>query len=122
MTVELRKNKREETLQKRRNVPAAYSTDEEETERTLASTDLKQLVASAANAADPAGQLLAVQQCRKLLSSDKNPPIDELIATGILPILVGCLARADNPTLQVSPLNYSLYLRYMLPSKRECLC
>jgi hypothetical protein len=28
-TVELRKNKREETLQKRRNVPAAELTDEE---------------------------------------------------------------------------------------------
>lgn len=28
---------------------------------------------------------------RKLLSSDRNPPIDELIDSGILPILVHCL-------------------------------
>lgn len=100
VTVELRKNKREETLQKRRNVPISYSTDEEESDRTLASTDLKQLVMNASNAENPELQLAAVQQCRKLLSSDKNPPIDELITAGILPVLVQCLSRADNPTLQ----------------------
>ncbi|KAI8428378.1 hypothetical protein MSG28_002563 [Choristoneura fumiferana] len=100
VTVELRKNKREETLQKRRNVPIGDSTDEEEIERTLAATDLKKLVLNAAGGDSPEVQLAAVQQCRKLLSSDKNPPIDELIATGILPVLVGCLSRADRPTLQ----------------------
>lgn len=100
VTVELRKNKRDETLQKRRNVPFNYSTDEEEIDRTLMSVDLKELVMNAANADNPDVQLAAVQQCRKLLSSDKNPPIDDLIATGILPILVQCLSRADNPTLQ----------------------
>lgn len=100
VTVELRKNKREDTLQKRRNVPVSYSTDEEEIERALATIDLKELVMNAANADNPEVQLAAVQQCRKLLSSDKNPPIDDLIATGILPILVQCLSKADNPTLQ----------------------
>lgn len=100
VTVELRKNKREETLQKRRNVPVSYSTDEDDIDRTLASTDLEELVMKAANAENPEEQLAAVQQCRKLLSSDKNPPIDSLITTGILPILVQCLSRTDNPTLQ----------------------
>uniref|UniRef100_A0A8D3DN92 Karyopherin alpha 4 (importin alpha 3) n=1 Tax=Scophthalmus maximus TaxID=52904 RepID=A0A8D3DN92_SCOMX len=38
--------------------------------------------------------------CRKLLSSDRNPPIDDLIKSGILPILVHCLDRDDNPSLQ----------------------
>lgn len=33
----------------------------------------------------------AVTHARKLLSSDRNPPIDDLISSGILPILVGCL-------------------------------
>lgn len=32
---------------------------------------------------------------RKLLSSDRNPPIDDLIASGILPILVHCLTCID---------------------------
>lgn len=100
VTVELRKNKREETLQKRRNVPIGDSTDEDDIERTLASIDLEELVRNAANPEIPDQQLTAVQQCRKLLSSDKNPPIDELIATGVLPILVACLSRAEHPALQ----------------------
>ncbi|KAG6441103.1 importin subunit alpha-4 [Manduca sexta] len=100
VTVELRKNKRDETLQKRRNVPITYSTDEEEIDRTLTETDFKELVQNAANADNPEVQLAAVQQCRKLLSSEKNPPIDDLIAAGILPVLVQCLPRADSPTLQ----------------------
>uniref|UniRef100_A0A8C1LVK3 Importin subunit alpha n=1 Tax=Cyprinus carpio TaxID=7962 RepID=A0A8C1LVK3_CYPCA len=45
-------------------------------------------------------QLSAVQAARKLLSSDRNPPIDDLIKSGILPILVHCLDRDDNPSLQ----------------------
>uniref|UniRef100_A0A8P0PM48 Importin subunit alpha n=2 Tax=Canis lupus familiaris TaxID=9615 RepID=A0A8P0PM48_CANLF len=45
-------------------------------------------------------QLSAVQAARKLLSSDRNPPIDDLIKSGILPILVHCLERDDNPSLQ----------------------
>lgn len=100
VTVELRKNKREETLQKRRNVPVSDLTDEDDADKSLATTNLAQLVANAARDDDPALQLSAVQAARKLLSSDKNPPIDDLIASGILPILVQCLARADNPSLQ----------------------
>lgn len=49
---------------------------------------------------DPTLQLAAVQSARKLLSSDRNPPIDALIASGILPILVCCLECSDNPALQ----------------------
>ncbi|XP_044752624.1 importin subunit alpha-3 [Coccinella septempunctata] len=100
VTVELRKNKREETLQKRRNVPIADSTDEEEVEKCLSNTNLGLLVAEANNDSDPDTQLQAVQTARKLLSSDRNPPIDALIASNILPVLVKCLDRYDNPALQ----------------------
>ncbi|XP_077296007.1 karyopherin alpha3 isoform X2 [Arctopsyche grandis] len=99
VTIELRKNKRDETLQKRRNVPASELTDEEDVERGIASTNLVQLVADAARVDKPDAQLAAVQAARKLLSSDKNPPIDELIESGILPVLVACL-EVDNPSLQ----------------------
>lgn len=44
-----------------------------------------------ADSSDPTEQLQAVQSARKLLSSDRNPPIDPLIESGILPILVRCL-------------------------------
>ena len=34
------------------------------------------------------------------MSSDRNPPIDALINSGILPVLVKCLEANDNPSLQ----------------------
>lgn len=48
-----------------------------------------------AASSDPAVQLQAVQSARRLLSSDRNPPIDRLIDSGILPILVLCLQQHD---------------------------
>ncbi|XP_011865765.1 PREDICTED: importin subunit alpha-3 [Vollenhovia emeryi] len=99
VTVELRKNKREETLQKRRNVPITDSTDEDDIDKQLAKINLEELVAKAGSL-DPTVQLQAVQSARKLLSSDRNPPIDPLIESGILPILVRCLEQHNNPSLQ----------------------
>lgn len=100
VTVELRKNKREETLQKRRNVPMVDSTDEDDIEKTLSNTNLEQLVLQASCTDNPTLQLNAVQSARKLLSSDRNPPIDALIQSGILPALVECLKQQENPSLQ----------------------
>lgn len=100
VTVELRKNKREETLQKRRNVPVADSTDEDDIEKSLQMTNLDELVAQAANSENLNEQLFAVQSVRKLLSCDRNPPIDPLIACGILPVLIRCLECHDIPALQ----------------------
>ncbi|BES89462.1 Importin subunit alpha [Nesidiocoris tenuis] len=98
VTVELRKNKREETLLKKRNVPNIDSTDDDE-EKKLEAIDLQQLVMDAGSPHTEI-QLQAVQTARKLLSSDRNPPINDLIASGILPILVRCLEKSDTPTLQ----------------------
>ncbi|KAJ8975995.1 hypothetical protein NQ317_006292 [Molorchus minor] len=100
VTVELRKNKREETLQKRRNVPIVDSSDDDDIEKCILNSNLEQLVAQADADDNPPLQLMAVQSARKLLSSDRNPPIDALIESGILPILVKCLERHDNPSLQ----------------------
>ena len=94
VTVELRKNKREETLLKKRNVPNTDSTDEEEAERGLSLAGLEQIVMNASSS-DPNTQLAAVQAARKLLSSDRNPPIDALIHSGVLPVFVKCLERQD---------------------------
>lgn len=100
VTVELRKNKREESLLKRRNVPSEIETSGDvEPERPQEFRTLASLVQGAASTEDDL-QLQAVKAARKLLSSDKNPPIDELIASGILPILVECLKRSDNHALQ----------------------
>lgn len=45
-------------------------------------------------------QLPALQKCRKLLSRDPSPPIEEVIRSGILPKFVEFLANSRNPTLQ----------------------
>ncbi|XP_014247830.1 importin subunit alpha-3 [Cimex lectularius] len=96
VTVELRKNKREETLQKRRNAPT-NSTDDEE--RRLDAVDFERLVEDAKNGS-PQVQFDSVQICRKLLSSERHPPINELISHGILPVLINCLQNNDFPKLQ----------------------
>ncbi|CAA9999539.1 unnamed protein product [Nesidiocoris tenuis] len=123
VTVELRKNKREETLLKKRNVPNIDSTgkdrctillgvmfvlpltallmpkspnflSDDDEEKKLEAIDLQQLVMDAGSPHTEI-QLQAVQTARKLLSSDRNPPINDLIASGILPILVRCLEKSD---------------------------
>jgi len=100
VTVELRKTKRDDTLNKKRNVPNTEDTTDDETDReNLSTASLETIVARAQNP-DPSTQLAAVQAARKLLSSDRNPPIDALIASGILPVLVGCLSSTDAPALQ----------------------
>jgi len=68
--------------------------DEDEAERGLSLAGLDQIVANASSP-DPDIQLAAVQAARKLLSSDRNPPIDALIQSGVLPVFVKCLERQD---------------------------
>ncbi|KAB1283593.1 Importin subunit alpha-3 [Camelus dromedarius] len=95
------KNKRDEHLLKRRNVPHEDICEDSDIDGDyrVQNTSLEAIVQNASS--DNQGiQLSAVQAARKLLSSDRNPPIDDLIKSGILPILVHCLERDDNPSLQ----------------------
>lgn len=91
---------KEETDQKQRNVSTNHCTDEEEIWKKLASIDLKELVMYATNADNPAMQRAAVEQCKKLLCFEETSPIDDIIAKGILPVLIQNVPGADNPTLQ----------------------
>lgn len=99
VTVELRKNKREETILKRRNVPNMDSNTDED-DQLPNQINLKKLAEAAADSSKPEQQLAAVQAARKLLSSDKNPPINDLINSDILPILVNCLKQHNQTMLQ----------------------
>ncbi|KAL6966385.1 Importin subunit alpha-4 [Sarracenia purpurea var. burkii] len=49
---------------------------------------------------DPAAQIEATTQFRKLLSIEHSPPIDEVIKAGVVPWFVEFLGRHDLPQLQ----------------------
>ncbi|KAA0721935.1 Importin subunit alpha-4 [Triplophysa tibetana] len=97
VTVELRKNKRDEHLLKKRNVPQEESLEDSDVDSDFKGQNITlDAILQNATSDNAVVQLSAVQAARKLLSSDRNPPIDDLIKCGILPILVKCLERDDN--------------------------
>jgi hypothetical protein len=49
---------------------------------------------------DPALQTECTTQFRRLLSIEKNPPIQQVIDSGVVPRFVEFLRRDDNPALQ----------------------
>ena len=51
---------------------------------------------------EPAVQLESTTQFRKLLSIERNPPIQQVIDAQVVPRFVEFLNRDDNPALQVS--------------------
>ncbi|KAI3822363.1 hypothetical protein L1987_09952 [Smallanthus sonchifolius] len=102
--VEIRKNKREENLLKKRQVvpsaqplsagaPVPTSTVEKKLE------SLPSMVAGVYSN-DNNMQLEATTQFRKLLSIERSPPIEEVIQSGVVPRFVEFLTREDFPQLQ----------------------
>ncbi|KAJ9555177.1 hypothetical protein OSB04_009791 [Centaurea solstitialis] len=102
--VEIRKNKREENLLKKRQVlpaaqplaggaPVPTSTIEKKLE------SLPSMVAGVYSN-DNNMQLEATTQFRKLLSIERSPPIEEVIQSGVVPRFVEFLMREDFPQLQ----------------------
>lgn len=109
--VEIRKSKREDNLLKKRREglpqqqlqqqqqqpPQQFVDGSQNIEKRLES--LPTLVQGVWSD-DPASQLEATTQFRKLLSIERSPPIDEVIKAGVVPRFVEFLQRNDLPQLQ----------------------
>ncbi|KAJ0687595.1 putative importin-alpha, importin-beta-binding domain, armadillo-like helical [Helianthus annuus] len=119
--VEIRKNKREENLLKKRQllsssqplgtgVPVQASTVEKK-HRVIECNEVERLfivlleslpsMVAGVYSNDNNLQLEATTQFRKLLSIERSPPIEEVIQSGVVPRFVEFLMREDFPQLQV---------------------
>ncbi|CAA0815611.1 Importin subunit alpha-1 [Striga hermonthica] len=101
--VEIRKNRREENLQKKRregvqqfSVPVEATTG---IDNKVQLENLPSMVVSVWTD-DPNSQLEATTQFRKLLSIERSPPIQEVIQAGVVPRFVEFLMREEFPQLQ----------------------
>ncbi|XP_050218228.1 importin subunit alpha-2 [Mercurialis annua] len=104
--VEIRKNKREESLQKKRREGLPAQAYANAASNISASSDMEKkleslpVMVAGVWSDDKNLQLEATTQFRKLLSIERNPPIEEVIQAGVVPRLVEFLVREDYPQLQ----------------------
>lgn len=105
VSIELRKNKKEDQLLKRRNIEADEPTSplqEANGQSAMPMMSLPEIMAGVENA-NPAIQFQAVQAVRKMLSRERNPPIDTVIEMGLVPTLIKFLEDFDRWARAFSP-------------------
>ncbi|CAO2824350.1 unnamed protein product [Amaranthus hypochondriacus] len=100
--VEIRKNRREENLQKKRREGFQSAASQQLSAQPPFDKkidSLPQMVAGVYSE-DRNAQLESTTHFRKLLSIERNPPIEEVVQSGVVPRLVEFLSRDDYPELQ----------------------
>ncbi|XP_021672815.2 importin subunit alpha [Hevea brasiliensis] len=102
--VEIRKNKREENLQKKRREGLQAQQQQLTSFSNSATTDKKleslPVMVAGVWSEDRNSQLEATTHFRKLLSIERSPPINEVVQSGVVPRFIQFLARDDFPQLQ----------------------
>ncbi|KAK4586443.1 hypothetical protein RGQ29_023546 [Quercus rubra] len=107
--VEIRKSKREDSLLKKRREGLLLLQSQQSNERGTPSASASVIqqkleslpvMVQGVQSNDPASQLEATTQFRKLLSIERCPPIEEVIKAGVVPRFVEFLDRHDLPQLQ----------------------
>lgn len=105
VSVELRKKTREDALSKRRNVCLDDSFDgpvsplQEKCGQPAVLPTLEE-IRHGIFSDQPGNQYIYTQAARKILSRERNPPIDTLIQSGVIPRMVEFLQRNEDPLLQ----------------------
>ncbi|KAL7746381.1 Importin subunit alpha-1 [Sorochytrium milnesiophthora] len=100
--VEIRRQKREENIAKRRNMALPADDDDDEADDENVMPVLHQMLpemASGVFSDDVQKQIESTTRFRKLLSREKNPPIQDVIECGVIPKFVEFL-RSGHPLLQ----------------------
>lgn len=103
--IELRKTKRDENLQKKRNVHAPQQYALEDSNKAVLAQPAQRLdelpmMVRGVYSTNVHEQYEATQKFRKLLSIERNPPIEEVIKQGVIPKFVEFLKQNDWPQLQ----------------------
>ncbi|KAF7339547.1 Importin subunit alpha [Mycena sanguinolenta] len=95
--VEIRRQKREENISKRRNfLPSNSADSDEEVGGGTWDSPLAEDMMSGVFSDDPDRQLDATTKFRKLLSKEKNPPIERVIECGVVPRFVEFLQKGHS--------------------------
>ncbi|XP_031130459.1 importin subunit alpha-4-like isoform X2 [Ipomoea triloba] len=103
--VEIRKNKREDNLLKKRRegllLQSQHVIDATQSPAAIEKRlECIPIMVQGVWSEDPSAQIEATTQFRKLLSIERSPPIDEVIKAGVVPRFVQFLERNDLPQLQ----------------------
>ncbi|KAM5152162.1 importin subunit alpha-8 isoform 1-T2 [Mantella aurantiaca] len=103
VNVELRKAKKDEQILKRRNVSSfpddMFNSPEQQTIKQGPPLSLEEII-EGIHSGDSDLELKCTQATRKMLSRERNPPLNDIIEAGLIPKLVEFLSYYDNSALQ----------------------
>lgn len=98
--VELRKNRKDEQMSKRRNMPMMSEPAPQSVQQRKYDDSYIRNLAMSALSEDMTERHRAVQMARKLIAQPHSPPIEEVVRFGFVPILVESLKLTGYPQIQ----------------------